>query len=273
MNYGINNNSGKPSKEQVFEILDFVAKEGIKILDSADAYGNALSVIAEYITNNSESFEVNSKFNWKKGSIEGQLQETLRSLGVNSINTYYYHNYNDLEQFPDALFELIYLKKKKLIKKIGVSVYTNCEFKKVVDIPEIDVIQFPFNLLDNRCQRGHLIEEAKMKNKELHARSVFLQGLFFKDIRKLPDKLILLVPYLKEIHSLSDKYGIDMVALSLLYAINQPDIDYVIIGVDNLEQIRKNLKFSSQSLKESVLEKIDDIVVKETELLYPKNWN
>ena len=43
----------------------------------------------------------------------------------------------------------------------------------------IDVIQFPFNLLDNLSKRAMQISIAKRKGIELQIRSVFLQGLFF----------------------------------------------------------------------------------------------
>lgn len=42
MDYGINNRSGKPSEQEVFEILDLAAAYGIEVFDTAAAYGNAI---------------------------------------------------------------------------------------------------------------------------------------------------------------------------------------------------------------------------------------
>jgi len=273
MEYGINNSIGKPAKEDVIKILDFASKKGIRILDSADAYGDALSIIAEFTSKNSKSFGVNSKFILGEDSIQSQLQKSLSLLGISSFSTYYYHNIKDLDKSPHTISELNSLKQRKLINQIGVSVYTNYEFKRVIDISEIDVIQFPFNLLDNNFQRGQLIKEAKKKNKELHARSIFLQGLFFKSPEELPVKLKPLKPYLKEIRRLSEANKIEIAALSLVYALRQTNIDYIIIGVDSLEQIKKTLSYLLLEVDTNILDIIDNIKVRETELLNPVNWN
>lgn len=46
LNYGINNFSGKPSKEAVFKMLDEALEQGITHIDTAVAYGDAESLLA-----------------------------------------------------------------------------------------------------------------------------------------------------------------------------------------------------------------------------------
>ena len=53
--YGINNSLGKPSEEDAFQILDYAFNKDIRTLDSADGYGDALSVIGHYRTRSDRS--------------------------------------------------------------------------------------------------------------------------------------------------------------------------------------------------------------------------
>jgi aryl-alcohol dehydrogenase-like predicted oxidoreductase len=273
LDYGINNARGKPQAEQVFQMLEYASANGICVIDTADAYGNATELLGEFNRNQPGKFEFNSKFITNHEPLVKQLFKSLKLLNINYFNVYFFHNFDDLTVYPNLLVELMALKRDKKIKKIGVSVYDNNAFKKAIDTKNIDVIQFPFNLLDNLYQRHTLIELAKMKNKELQARSVFLQGLFFKNPETVPSKLVPLCVYLEMIHAIAAKAEIPVEELALLYVIQQNEIDNVIIGVDSLEQLKQNLIIGAKSLDQNLMVEINRIVVKETQLLSPKNWS
>jgi aryl-alcohol dehydrogenase-like predicted oxidoreductase len=273
LNYGINNPKGKPAPEQVFEILEYAASKGVEILDTADAYGNASELLGNFNKSNPALFKINTKFKFSKEPLKAQLSMSLDKLCLDSIETYFYHNFNDFIKHPELLDQLLVLKQEGLINKIGISVYDNEELRIAILTKEIDAIQFPFNLLDNRYQRGELMKFAKSKGKELQVRSVFLQGLFFKSIESIPSKLDLFKSELQKIHDMAGECGLAIEMIALLYVLNQNEIDNVIIGVDNLEQLKTNFNFMQQKLMPEIIERIDQIAVKETELLYPKNWN
>lgn len=271
LDYGINNSAGKPSKEQVFKIFEEAAKAGVTILDTADAYGNASELIGEFFAASKTRFEINTKFKAEEGkSIAAQLEHSLKQLKAERVNIYFYHRFDEMVKFPETLTELQVLKNQSLINKIGVSVYGNDEFEIAVNTPEVDAIQLPFNLLDNYSQRGELLKQAKQKGKEIQVRSVFLQGLFFKNLNDYPAYLGPLKPYMQTVNELEN--GIGMEALALSYALAQPEIDNVLIGVDTLEQLQQNLSYSNAVLATNIVSRINAIHVAETELLYPKNW-
>ena len=72
------------------------------------------------------------------------------------------------------------IKNSGLVKKIGVSVYSNDEIEDLLNFENINLIQLPYNLFDNEYQRKEILEKVKKRNIEIHTRSVFLQGLFLK---------------------------------------------------------------------------------------------
>lgn len=273
LEYGINNSGGKPNIDEIQNILDFAKSRGIEILDTADAYGNASEIIGSYFKEKGSVFKVNTKFKGGCKSLAEQLKDSLSVLKLAQIDTYFFHSFEDFRSNKAYLTELTALKESDLIRNIGLSVYDNLEFEEAINTKEIDVIQFPFNLLDNYHQRGPLMKQAKSKGKQLQVRSVFLQGLFFKNADSLPSILSPLKPYLLEIKKIAQNLSVEIEHLALSYALQQPDIDYIIIGVDNFEQLKRNIIFALKPVAPEIMEPINQIIVKETELLYPKNWN
>jgi aryl-alcohol dehydrogenase-like predicted oxidoreductase len=273
LDYGINNTTKKPSLRQVFEILDYAAEKRISILDTADAYGNASEILGEYNNAHPGTFLINTKFKLNEITLSEQFESSILRLRTNYINVYFYHSFEDFINYPSIQPQLEELKKEGKIAKVGISVYDNSQFRSAIDSTSIDVIQLPFNLLDNYSQRGELMKIAKMYGKELQIRSIFLQGLFFKSTDDLPIKLAPLKPYLKKIKELSEESKVSVEQMAFSYALNQPDISHIIIGIDNLDQLRHNLSLKEGNLTCELLDKIDQILVRETELLNPKNWN
>jgi len=272
LNYGINNSSGKPSENEVFEILDMASEENIELLDTADAYGNAIEQIGLYHQQRKNRFKILSKFKEvKAGELFDHARNSLNKLHITHFEVYSYHSFVDYLNYPYLKDELQSLKDKKLIKKIGISVYSNAELQQVITDKDIDVIQLPYNLLDNHNIHGLYIDQAKHNNKEIHTRSVFLQGLLFMNEEAIPQKLISLKPYIQKIRSYCKNESINLQSLALSYAIYNKHIDYVLIGIDTKDQLLKNIE-SVANLKNAFDYINQNINVKETELLNPVNW-
>jgi aryl-alcohol dehydrogenase-like predicted oxidoreductase len=271
--YGINNTSGKPEAEKVYEILEYAHASGISRLDTAEDYGNAQELIGSFMQSTGKYFEINSKFRIKQGrSIAETLNETLRQLHISHVSSYFYHAFDDLFNFPGSIRELCSLRDEEKIHQIGVSVYDNNQLRKAIAQPEIDVIQLPFNLLDNYAQRGSLLREAKQQHKKIQVRSVFLQGLFFKNVETFPTQLDPLKKYILQLQSLGTAHQLDMEKMALQYISSQEDIDSMLIGIDTVDQLKKNLDDLNEMIPGQLKEQIDRIHVTESELLYPLNW-
>ncbi|MES2680271.1 MAG: aldo/keto reductase [Bacteroidota bacterium] len=278
LDYGINNQSGKPDENTVTAILDLAFENNIQLLDTAEAYGDSQEVIGNYHRRSSNRFKVISKYGSGRKDLSQDLHQrilqNLKTLGVDNLHGYMFHSFNDFETyFPVYHEEIKALKNAGLIHNFGVSIYTNTEFEKLLQHNGIDFVQLPFNLLDNNFQRAALIQKANEKGIAVHTRSVFLQGLFFKNGNNLPAKLQALQPYLDEIKQLSITHHLNVNDVALNYAMQQKNISNVLIGVDTVDQLRKNISSLTHTISKALLEQIDALQVKETELLNPSNWN
>lgn len=275
LNYGINNQSGKVNERDIGEIFNYAHKKNISTLDTADAYGDAINIIGNYHNQNKNEFKIITKFkstHREIDNLENLVKNSIKQLNISKIFGYLYHSFDDFKKYNYTLQELIALRDKGFIQHIGVSIYTNEQFEELLKYDEIEIIQLPYNLLDNSNKRGELIQRAKALGKIIHVRSVFLQGLFFKDLKTLPDKLLPLKKDLQTIRNITTEYQINMAALALNYALSNPNIDGVLIGVDNLEQLKINIKVAKQPLNQEIIAAIDAIFIQETSLLNPSNW-
>jgi uncharacterized protein len=273
LNYGINNQDGKPSEENVFKILDEAYQNGIHQLDTADAYGDAQRLIGKFSASTGKQFLINTKFKVDEFlPIHRQLENSLEQLNAKGVNVYFYHRFEEMVNYPQTVFELQQLKENGSIHKTGVSVYTNKEFDTCIHADHVDVIQLPFNLLDNFSKRGSLLKRAKEKGKEIQVRSVFLQGLFFKELHSFPEYLQPLKTYVSQVKEKAAAKRLSVYDLALAYALKKKAIDHVIIGVDSIQQLQANLTAAATVLDEELEKEIDSINVAEEELLYPYNW-
>ena len=273
LDYGINNKLGKPSDDEVEKILLSAYKNNVMFLDTAEAYGDSQIRIGQFhlkhpeiIFNVITKYKENNKFNNIKQNILADIQE----LSVKKLYAYLFHNLNDLRKQHAEIDELIVLKEKGLINKIGVSLYTNDEIEEVLNKYDfVDLIQIPYNLFDNFQQREAVLVKMKNRGIEVHTRSAFLQGLFFKN--KMPDKLSLLQPYINVLHELSRKHSLSISELALNYCLNQPLIDKVLIGVDTENQLNENIN-SIKKINCETIYKINEIDIKDKQLLNPALW-
>ena len=273
--YGINNAIGKISLENSCAILKYAFEQGIKILDTAEAYGNAHELIGNFHKKNlSRGFQIITKFphDIKYNLIQKKVLEYLDILSVKSIDVLMFHSFESFQSNNLAIDLLVELKSKGYIKHIGVSVYTNSQLEYLLNEDSITVVQLPFNMLDNIKVRGELMDQLKKKGKLIHTRSAFLQGLFFKNTNDKTPIVQKLKPELEILNQIIIESNCSKEELAISYCMHQKNIDNVIIGVDSIFQLNANIKASSYKIREDTLKLINDIVVKDLDLLNPSLW-
>ena len=273
MDYGINNTSGKITKSEAFDILNYAFLNGIKELDTASSYGDSEKVIGEYLNNHPKNrFIITTKISDINASLEKQVNNSIENLKIDKIDKLLFHSYDLYKHFEKEVKDFHQKFKGELFDELGVSIYTNYEIENLINDPFINRIQSPFNILDNYNKRGSCFEELYLNGKKVDVRSVFLQGIFFKNISNLPNNLNPLIKYLNLIRELSREFKIDINSIAFGYLNSFDLIDRIIFGVDSLEHIKINLKSFSTKLPEELIKKINSIKVKEEKLLNPSKW-
>ena len=276
MNYGINNSFGQINVADAMKILTFAYENGITFIDTAPIYGNAHKVIGDFHRLNENSkFKIITKIpsNFNFQNIDSLVDEFLNELNVEKIEVLHFHSFMDYIKLErDFLKEFINrLKKSGKVESLGVSIYSNFEVDDLLKDNLIDIVQLPFNLLDNNNLRMESINNLRNSGKIIHSRSAFLQGLFFLKISEIKNfEIKTLIIKLNEICIEND---ITMEELALQYCLTQESIDYVLIGVDSLSQLIRNIKISKNIISKTVVNQIEEIIISDPLLINPNKWS
>lgn len=231
--YGISNKAGQTDSIEVTKILKTAKTYKIQVLDSASAYGNSEDVLGQ---NDLSSFKMVSKFMPDSmEDISNQLETSLEKLGIQKLHGYLAHRPLNILENPAQWDKLLEFKSKSKVDKIGFSLNEPMELEQLIDKGYIpDLIQVPYNYFDRRFEP--YIKDLKKEGCEIHTRSAFLQGLFFMNPNRLDD-------FFEEvklpISQLQKKEFLNGALLK--FAVQQPFIDRVIIGVETNKQLVENL--------------------------------
>jgi aryl-alcohol dehydrogenase-like predicted oxidoreductase len=269
--YGINNQSGIAKDDELASIFSFANKCGIDLLDTAQGYGNSEERIGNL---SNDEFNVISKFKQLDSPFpfHKELEESLKKLKKQSLYGYMAHDGDLLIENPTWWEGLKIAKERGLIKKIGYSLYTIDQLVSLFEkniLP--DIIQLPYNILDRRFE-SFLPKLASM-GVEIHTRSVYLQGLFQMESNQVPKYLEPLQAYLSTVRGIAKKNHLSIGQICLGFAISNPLINKVVIGIDNLSQLKENVSISNiDNLSIGVMNELQSIEVKEKNLLNPANW-
>lgn len=269
--YGINNQTGVPDDRELGAIFSLAKQAGIDVLDSAQGYGNAEDRIGELTKN---EFQIITKFKKLEApyTFLSELSDSLFRLKTDSVYGYLAHDGDLLMENPSWWNGLQKAKEMGLVKKIGYSLYSVNQLESLLAKQMIpDLIQFPYNILDRRFE-PYLSHLASL-GVEIHTRSVYLQGLLHMDPNQIPIYVRALHPYLIQVREIVNKYDVSLSQVCLGFCIQNPFINKVVIGVDNVFQLTENIDLcKKESLTEEMMNELLSIEVKDKNLLNPANW-
>jgi aryl-alcohol dehydrogenase-like predicted oxidoreductase len=260
--YGISNTNGQTPPEEVAKILDVAFSNGIRIIDTASAYGSSESVLGMLHNNR---FLLVSKFMppQEYGSVGEQLTKSLSLLKLDSLYGYLAHRPLELLQDATVWKTLQALKSANKIQKIGFSLNTPEEYESLTQAGIIpDLVQVPYNYFDTRFKS--ILIKLKANGCEIHTRSAFLQGLFFTDAAKLSPFFNAFKPKLQDLHV---HYKESLHGALLNYVVKQDFIDVVIMGIETAAQLENNMHSLDNAPNMEPVE-----VAYSDELLMPLHW-
>jgi len=261
MDYGISNCDGKTPEQEVASILDLASQNGIRIIDTAALYGVSEEVLGKTLPSGIDFKIVTKTPRFAKSVIVGTdahiLEETLyrslERLRIPSVFGLLIHHADDvLAVGGNCLIDMMQsLKVRGLVRKIGISIYTEAQIDSVLEKFDIDLIQVPINIFDQRLlQSGHLAS-AKSAGIEIHSRSAFLQGLLLMNHENIPSQLGSMKDHLKNYQETIRRMGLTPVQAALGFVLGLEEIDSVICGVNNRAQLEEMCR-SARPLEKEV---------------------
>ena len=269
LDYGISNSSGIPSDEEINSILTKAYQNDICVFDTAANYGNSELRLGATCYRNRKVITKVGELNGK--TLENALQLSLDRLKIHNVYGYLFHNPKILLNNKYLWRQMKKLKKIGLTQNIGFSLYEPNELEILLNKNMIpDIVQIPYSLLDRKFES--YISSLKSMGVEIHVRSVFLQGLYFKKISELDGKFKSLKISFMQLNSIRKKYNYSILDLALGFAKQNKSIDYIVLGVETKAQLEAILYSYHLDLSEEIFEEIKKIKVDNTFILNPVNW-
>jgi len=273
LDYGVTNTSGKVSINECHEILRIAIDSGVSVLDTAADYGCSEQLLGQLEISQKFSMvtKVSSNSLLATGGAEKSIRTSLANLRRESIDVLLLHNELDLlsDNADRNYRQLINLKNSGLVNKIGVSVYSVTAAQKILSRYHIDLIQIPANHLDRRFEHSGVLKQAKKERVEIHARSLFLQGLLAVESSERPvafQKIPELSVYDQQVKALK----LTPLQLALSYITSTPLIDFAVIGCVSVIQLKQILDAYKECVQSSL--EMPDISTENTALINPVNW-
>lgn len=273
LDYGIANTRGKPSRTELNQILDTASKSGIITLDTSPVYGNAEERIGNWHRENEKTFRIVGKFpRTDPSTVVDHAQKSLKRLGIERFHGYLVHEFESYQDDPSVWDGMRRVRDSGLSEHIGFSLsHTDYLERLLEDGVEFDIVQIPMNLFDQRFVP--YLSVLGEKNVQIHIRSIFLQGLIFMPVNRLPELFVPLQNRLERLQELSRARSVPVSALAMSLVRHHPSIHALVIGVDHLENLISNI--DSWRLSENLMdlkEELSCFAEKNEEIILPYRW-
>ncbi|HVW73789.1 MAG TPA: aldo/keto reductase [Rhizomicrobium sp.] len=233
--YGVSNTNGQVPRSEVKLILELAARSGIGLLDTAANYGEAEAVLGG---NDLSPFRIVSKTCSVRHGVHAVIaraRESVRTLGA--VDLLLVHSVTDLlGPSGTTLWRALQaLKTEGVIGGVGISAYVGDDPVALAERFRPDAMQLPFSLLDQRLLRDGSLARLKSLGVEIHARSLFLQGLLF--MAQPPKQLAAAGPMLDRVRAEIAAAGATPLAAALGFVLSQPEIDVAVVGMTGIQQL------------------------------------
>lgn len=200
MDYGISNQRGMPSDEELGAMLAEAYQHGVRTLDTARAYGQSEKRIGALL-DGSPGWRVITKLSPDLGKYGEEpddivkaaaesLAESHANLNRPCLDGVLLHRAVQLRLAGGAVWQYLLAQQDAgVIRQLGVSAMTPEEALLALDEPGVRLIQVASSLFDQRLVQLGFFKRAKEQGVEVFIRSVFLQGVAFMHVSELPEFL------------------------------------------------------------------------------------
>lgn len=254
MPYGIGVNGREdmlPERDAV-KLLHAAVEGGINFFDTARMYGNSEEIMGRAFHDRRQEVVIATKCKHLhapgeplppagelRNIVRDSLEESLRALQTDYVDVFMLHQAS-AAILDSAEVAAIFtdIKEQGLCRATGISTYHAVETEQAVASGVWDVVQLPFNLMDQR--QGHCFAAAAAAGVGIVVRSVLLKGI-------LGDKGLHLHPALKAVEDHVGKYAplqneLPLAEFAVKFALSSSEVSAVLIGIDKPEYLEATLR-------------------------------
>ena len=283
--YGVANTSGRPDDMACDKLLSRAVERGVLRWDTAPAYGDAEQRIGGFLARcpRRDEIQIVSKLQSPPSDLAASdlaawvtaaTDASLKALQIDRLSAWLIHDPDLFARYGTALWDAMSAQVDRgVVQRIGASVYDVAEVQVALQQPATGAVQVTVNLLDDRFARAGVFDQCTRRDITVYARSVLLQGVLTMQLSGLPARLSHLRPPLERLHALLAEYGMKPLDVALPYVLSYEQVDFAVIGVDDVTQLDENLSRAANPLPAGLVDRLrsefDDLG---PEMLEPRTW-
>jgi D-threo-aldose 1-dehydrogenase len=262
--------------DNLVAVLQATFDAGINFFDSAEAYANEerLGQLLKHV-DVPDDLVVATKFGHGKGFSAEQFkrstEQSLKDLGIEKIELMMIHDPRSQDDMDTilgkggALEALRALQDQGLIGSLGVATGTITPLKLAVECGEFDVIQFPrlFTILNHAAMTSGLLDAAKAKNMGTLAAAPFAGNILATGVKGVERPLYgywdaqpEVVEAVGKMQARAEELGVTLAKAALQYAVMEPKIDSVVVGITRPSELEQNVAALSPEIPRADLDSI-----------------
>ncbi|KAK4893102.1 hypothetical protein LTR27_008442 [Elasticomyces elasticus] len=276
--------------QQLYAILD---EHGVKIIDSAQLYGNSEAILGD--TQAGDKFTIDTKWqggfkpgNLKKQNVIVTARESIERLRVKQVDVFYIHKGDDdipIEETLDGVNEVY---KAGLFKRFGLSNYLEKDVQRIYDTAKMNDFVLPTVYQGNynpvaRAQETRLLPTLRKLSISFYAYSPLAGGFLTKTVEQIKEgagrfndtdvnglyKNLYSKPALLNVlakwEAAAIEEGVPRAELAYRWvasnsSLNAENGDAIVVGASSIAQLEQTLtSFRKGKLSDKAVEAIDSI--------------
>lgn len=274
LHYGVANSTGQVGPNAVRLVLDRGRQAGMDLIDTAIAYGTSEATLGAVGVS---GWNVVTKLpacppdvadvrQW----VREQVRQSMGRLRVTELHGLLLHRPAQLldRLGHEILAELNALKGEGVVRKWGISVYGPDELDYLCTGFSPELVQLPYNAMDGRWNRSGWVRRLADAGVEIHARSVFLQGLLLLHPDSRPAYFQRWAAHWSAWDECLERNGRSGVEICLGAALAVPELHRIVVGVDSVAQLEQVLQAAGAPPPSLP----DGLQTSDPELIDPSKW-
>jgi len=283
---GVNGMEDMLTEKEAVDLLHVAVEKEFNFFDTARMYGLSEERMGKAFKNYRNRVVIASKCRHFRTAdnilppdtaikkiIHTSIRESLQALQTDFIDLYMLHQADtEILERQVIMEEMVRLKEAGVVRAIGVSVYTTEETRKAIASGIWNVVQLPFNLMDQRQQA--LFDMATAAGVGIVIRSVLMKGLLSERNIALHEKLVHVEKHIRQYLGFLDGSFTSLPELAVKFALSFPQVSSVLIGIDKPDYLEQSRAAADgRYLNAEQLKKAQSFAYPEPEFLNLVHWN
>jgi aryl-alcohol dehydrogenase-like predicted oxidoreductase len=202
--------------------------------------------------------------------VRDEVSASLLRLKLKSVYSVLVHHSQQLLAVDGKeLFKtLVQMKGEGIMEKIGISIYAPSELDSLADVYKFDIVQAPFNHIDQRLKSSGWMQKLHDQGVEIHTRSTFLQGLLLMPLNEVPEKFNKWSQLFHNWHKWLFSNNISAAQACICFVQMHPQIDKFLVGIEDVHQFKHLIQVAKAP--RNIL--FPDIICSDEYLVNPSFW-